>query len=198
MSLFDSPRKAVWTEFAKEVGGVYESEGLFKSRVLKCRHRNWEINISFHSHDAESPAKTRITALFRNPGALSFTIYRNNIFSRIGKFFGTQDILTGDPQFDKDFMVKGNKEKLVAALLADDEIKSLLYQVPGVSFKIEKNAGWSPKKFPRGFELLVLEREKVIMKKESFRIFYQLFISVLDGLVEIGVSSEEGPGEFLK
>lgn len=198
MGLLDSRRKTVWTEFAREVGGVYESGGLLKSSVLKCRHQNWEIEISVHSSDEDTPAKTRITALFSNPTRFSFTIYRNNIFSRIGKFFGSQDILTGDPQFDKDFIVKGNQEKLLAALLADDEIKSLMYKIPRVSFRIEKNAGWSTKKFPKGFELLVMEREKVIMKKTSFLLFFQLFIRVLDGLVEIGVSSEDGPSGYLK
>ena len=75
----------------------------------------YTVSMGGHSHITY----TRIRAPYLNPEGFRFTIYRESLFSGLGKLFGMQDIEVGDPEFDRAFIVKGNDESRVIHLLAD-------------------------------------------------------------------------------
>ena len=49
-------------------------------------------------------------APYVNPDGFRFTIYRQGVFSDIGKWLGMQDVTVGCPEFDEAFIIKGNNE----------------------------------------------------------------------------------------
>jgi len=63
-----------------------------------------------------------------NPRGLSFQIYKEGVFSKIGKTFGMEDIEVGDPRFDKEFVVKCSDPGFIQAALLP-EIKERCYEV---------------------------------------------------------------------
>lgn len=58
-----------------------------------------------------------------NPKELTFNIYREGMFSKLGKIMGMQDIQTGDPTFDDKFVIKSNNPEFIKIALLP-EIKS--------------------------------------------------------------------------
>ncbi|MCB9233518.1 MAG: hypothetical protein H6581_17815 [Bacteroidia bacterium] len=54
-----------------------------------------------------------------NPGRKTFKILKENFLTKIGKVFGGQDIQVGDPEFDKEFILKSNDEGFFTSLLSD-------------------------------------------------------------------------------
>ncbi len=53
-------------------------------------------------------------------------IYRETFFSKVGKVFGGQDIEVRDPNFDKAFMIKGDRESDVRAWLTYDRRQAII------------------------------------------------------------------------
>ena len=55
-----------------------------------------------------------------------FTIWPQDFVDGVMHFFGAQDVVIGDVEFDKAFVVKANDERRVKRLLESQEIKSFL------------------------------------------------------------------------
>lgn len=68
---------------------------------------------------------TRIRANAEGAGKLSIKIYKEHIFSTLGKALGFQDVQLGDPSFDPIFMVKANDEEL-ARIWIHAEVRRLI------------------------------------------------------------------------
>lgn len=56
-----------------------------------------------------------VSITVRNPGRLTLRVSRENVFTRIGRVFGVDDVATGDQAFDGQFYVKSNDAGYVRA-----------------------------------------------------------------------------------
>lgn len=65
-----------------------------------------------------SRSYTRYSMNYRNSIPVEMKIVRQGIFHELGKAFGMQDILTGNPEFDYQFFVKGDDTQRVRAILS--------------------------------------------------------------------------------
>lgn len=65
-----------------------------------------------------SRSYTRYSMNYRNPIPVEMKIVRQGMFHELGKAFGMQDILTGNPEFDYQFFVKGDDTQRVRAILS--------------------------------------------------------------------------------
>ncbi|MEM7101615.1 MAG: DUF3137 domain-containing protein [Bacteroidota bacterium] len=63
-----------------------------------------------------------------NRYSYTLKIYREGFFSKLGKGLGMQDIEIGDPEFDKEFIIKANDDFFVKEIF-DDPLKSHFLQV---------------------------------------------------------------------
>ena len=192
MGLFGPSIKTAWTEFAKEIGGTYYSRGAFRRGYVSYHYKNWEIILdSYTVSDGEtSTTYTRMRALFNNPFGFYFKIFRRNIFTRIGKLFGMKDIEIGDPDFDRDFIIKGNDRGKVGALLADFRLKKIMNQLGRVKLYIEKGKGYRGKRYPEGMSQLYMVQPGRITHKHTLRLYFQLFTTVLDDMANMGVTDK--------
>lgn len=196
MGLFGISKRTAWTEFAQELGGEYIGGGWFQKSRVHYQYRQWEIIMdTFSEGDGEdSSPHTRLRALFRNPDGFYFKVYKRNLFSGIGKFFGMQDIQTGDPQFDHDFILKGNHEKRVAALFMDTRLKDLLYRTSHPKLAVHQKNWFMGKKQPAEMDQLWFSQPGLIKRKPQLHLFFQLFTTVLDNLVELGITDQPHSG----
>ncbi len=195
MSIFGPSIKTVYTELADTMGGTYHTKGWFRRGYLSYFYRNWEIILDTYTvgdGDDGSQTYTRLRALFHNPYGFQFNVYRGHIFSRIGKLFGMQDIETGDPEFDKRYIVKGNDPGKVGALMADYRVKDMLQRTGRVTLKIDKHGGgFFGKSYPEGVSQLYFQKSGKIKNIPQLKLFIQLMSTVLDDMVELGITDND-------
>ena len=65
-----------------------------------------------------------------------------------------QDIETGDPFFDEEFIIQGTSEDLVQRLLVNVRIRQLIQNQPSIHFQVKYDEGWFGKTFPDGVDEL--------------------------------------------
>jgi hypothetical protein len=80
--------------------------------------------VSFHSGSKHSLPRTRIRFHWRPPGVLRLS--PEGLFTGLQKAFGAQDLQTGDPEFDRRFVVQGSPEAWVRQTLDDGTRRHLI------------------------------------------------------------------------
>ena len=96
------------------------------------------------------------------------------------------------------FIIKGEPEHLVGALLANGMIRQLIQEQKGIRFQIKDSEGVLKKYFPEDVDELHFEVVGVIKDKERLKKMFDLFKLVLDGLCHIGMASETMPNVKLE
>ncbi len=203
-SFFGPSKDEIWSQIARDVGGAYVDGGFWGKDVLVYRHGEWEILLDTYTvttstgKTSSSTTYTRMRAPFVNKDGLYFKIYREGVFSSIGKFFGMQDIQIGDPFFDDQFVIKGNNPETIRLLLADAGIKELIQQQPSVHLEIRDDEGWFGASFPEGVDELYFQCVGVIKETELLKSLFELFSVTLMRLVQIDSAYEDDPNVRLK
>ncbi len=194
-SLFGPSKDEIWKQIAKDIGGEFIDGGFWGKDELRYDHGQWELLLDTftRSHGKTSSRYTRMRVPFLNKDELKFHIYREGFFSGIGKFFGMQDLQIRDSRFNERFIIQGNNKKKIEDLLSDYKLKMLFEMVPDVSIKIEADSGWLGKKYPAGVDVLYFERRGILKDKETLKLLFQLFTTVLDRLVHIDSAYEDDP-----
>ena len=122
-----------------------------------------------------------------------FTIYRKTLFSDLGKFFGMQDIEIGDPEFDRDFIIKSNTAPKAMALFSNQKIRRLIQAQPSIHLQVKGDESWFGTSFPQGVDELYFQVPGVIKDLERLKALYELFAEVLNHLCHIGSAYENDP-----
>jgi len=195
--IFGPSRQEIWQQFAAAVGGNYTEGGFWNAGKVEAGHGQWVITLDTYtvSTGKSCVVFTRMRAPYVNPDAFRFTVYRKNIFSGIGKWFGMQDITVGEPWFDEAFIVQGNDENQVRRLLAVPKLRYLIRAQPDIRFTVKDDEGfWGGRNFPPNVDELYFETSGVITDVNRLRQLYDLFSETLDGLCEIGSAYDKNPG----
>jgi hypothetical protein len=135
-----------WKAFALRHGFNHVAPGppsFFSSRSAIAFQDPGEVDGKIHSLPFRLQAEVRGTGRNRSVHTVmtveipnlpaGLTIYHENTFLKITKFFGAQDIKTSDPGFDAAFVVKG-KDPASALLWLDGSRRSAILSV------LEKNS----------------------------------------------------------
>jgi hypothetical protein len=203
-SVFGPSKDEIWSQIAADIGGEYVEGGFWGKDVLVYKHGEWQILLDTYTvttstgKTTSSTTYTRMRAPFVNKDGLCFKVYREGLFSSIGKFFGMQDIEIGDPFFDDQFIIKGNDSEKIRLLLADTRIKDLIQQQPRVHLEIRDDEGWFGAAFPEGVDELYFQRVGVIKETELLKSLFDLFSVALMRLVEIDSAYQSDPNVRLK
>jgi len=134
-----------------------------------------------------------------NPDGFQFNIYRRRIFSNLGKWLGMQDVTVGYPQFDEDFIIKGNDEAKLCRLFADAKLRELITAQPDIHFgvKDDENRFWGARNFPPDVNELYFQVTGVIKDVARLKQLFDLFSETLDELCRMGSAYEKSPGVTL-
>jgi hypothetical protein len=194
-SWFGPSKQEIWQMFSEQVGGQLVDGGFFGSDKVEVRYRDWIVTLDTHSSGSgkDSHTHTRFRAPYLNRDGFAFEIYRESLFSPLGRMLGMQDVQIGDPAFDDNFVIKTNDEAKVRALLANGEILSLLEAQPDVHFAIRDDEGWFGADFPEGVDELYFDAHGLIRDVERLHGVYLLFAEVLDQLCRIGSAYGDAP-----
>ncbi len=198
--LFGPSRDEVWQKLSHEIGGDFDDGGFWKGSKLEVKHGEWTITLDTYtvSTGKSSTTYTRIRAPYINKDNFRFTIYRKSIFSGIGKALGMRDVEIGYPQFDDDFIIKGNDENLLRTLFANIKIRELISAQPRIHLQVKDDEGYFGSQFPRGVDELYFQTVGVIKDTQRLRQLFELFSEVLNHLCHIGSAYEDDPRINLK
>jgi len=197
--LFGPSTQEVWRQLCAEIGAQYVEGGFWKGDKVQATHGPWTITLDTYtvSNGKSSTVYTRMRAPFEDPDGFRFTVYREGIFSAIGKWFGMQDIEIGDEDFDRDFILKSNDGSKLRELLGSSRIRELIGQQPQVYFEVKDDEGFFRSSFPEGVDELYFQVVGIIKDVERLKLLYDLFAETLDQLCRIGSASQNTPNVSL-
>jgi hypothetical protein len=193
--IFGPSKEEVWQQLCNEIGAEYINNGIWKGDKVVAKIKEWTITLDTYtvSTGKSHVTYTRMRAPYVNADGFRFKIYRKNVFSGIGKYLGMQDLEVGYPEFDNDFIIKGNDESKVRSLFMNDKIRALTQQQPSISLEVKDDEGWFGADFPEGVDELLFQVVGVITDVERLKSLYELFSETLNHLCHIGSAYENDP-----
>jgi hypothetical protein len=193
--LFGASQEEVWRQLCSEIGAEFVEGGFWKGNKVQAHVGEWTVTLDTYtvSTGKTHVTYTRMRAPYVNMEGFRFTIYRKNFFSGLGKFFGMQHIETGDPEFDRDFVIKSNSEARAMALFSNEKIRRLIQAQPSIHLEVKDDEGWFGAKFPQGADELYFRVTGVVKDIERLKALYALFAEVLNQLCRIGSAYENNP-----
>lgn len=84
----------------------------------------FESGFELTSLSADIPTQfTGFTTHLTESKHFQFSVHRQDMFDRIGKFFGMEDVETGHTEFDECFIIKTNQPELLKSVFNDTSIR---------------------------------------------------------------------------
>jgi hypothetical protein len=193
--VFGPSQQEVWQQLCSEIGADFIEGGFWRGDKVQARVKEWVITLDTYtiSNGKTSTTYTRMRAPYVNSDGFRFTICRKDLFSGLGKLLGMQDIEIGEPEFDRDFIIKGNNEAQVLALFANPKVRQLIQAQPSIYLQVKDDEGWFSQNFPEGVDELYFQVIGIIKDVERLKSLYELFAETLDHLCRIGSAYEHGP-----
>jgi hypothetical protein len=193
--IFGPSQAEIWQQLCKEIGADFVKGGGWKGNRVQAHVGEWTVTLDTYtvSNGKTLTTYTRIRAPYVNMDGFRFTIYRKSLFSGLGKFFGMQDIEIGDPEFDRDFIIKSNNAAKAMALFSNQKISRLIQAQPSIHLQVKGDEGWFGTSFPQGVDELYFQVMGVIKDIERLKTLYALFAEVLNHLCHIGSAYENDP-----
>ena len=115
-----------WMQFAKEHNGKYIPGQYWNADCIEIIYKNHHLLFDTYTdyttsgNSSYNKTYTRVRVEFHSPDNLRFRLMKQGIFLSIGKLFGAQDIIIGDEDFDKKFVIKGNDEYKIQRIFSDE------------------------------------------------------------------------------
>lgn len=191
-SSFVDHEEAVWAELWEAMGGVYLNREGWRQDKLMVEHGDWIITLDFHTHGGyrTQAIYTRLRAAFENPEDFHFKVVPQGLAETVGKLLGMQDVETGDPEFDKTFIVKSNDEPRVGEVLDDPVLRQFLREEPEAFLGLVSMRGDRRDEYPDGVDEVVMEIPGKVEDADRLKRLYMTFARTLAGLCEAGAAYE--------
>ena len=162
-SIFGPSRDEIWSALRSQIGAEIVPGGFLRGDRLQAHAGEWTVTLEEYTTmfmSGKVPIivhHTRMRAPFSNPGGFRFSIHRASMFSYVGTLLGMQDIQVEHPEFDAEFVIKGNNEKLVQSLCSSDRLRALVSAQPKFQLSVHDDEGWFGKKYPPEIDVLVFD-----------------------------------------
>jgi hypothetical protein len=194
--IFGPSKKEIWQELSQQIGSEYVDGGFFKGDKVVAHIKQWTVTLDTYTVSTGNTTitYTRMRAPYVNKDGIRFKIYRSGIFSGIGTALGMQDIEVGFPEFDDNFVIKGNNEEKLKELLENAQIRELMEQQRQFHLEVKDDEGWFGASFPEGVDELYFCVPVIIKDIEQLKGLFDLFAEVLNQLCIIGCAYESNPG----
>ncbi|WP_024832014.1 hypothetical protein [Ruminiclostridium josui] len=193
--IFGPSKKEIWKSLSDQIGSEFVEGGFFSTDKVVAQVKDWTVTLDTYtvSTGKSSTTYTRMRAPYVNKDGFRFKIYRKGIFSEIGKFLGGQDVEVGFPEFDEDFIIKGNDEQKLRTLFSNSKIRKLIEFQPNISLEIKDDEGWFGKSFPEGVDELYFCVAGVIKDIDRLRALFDLYAEILNQMCLMGSAYESNP-----
>ncbi|MEO6188001.1 MAG: hypothetical protein ABIO82_07365 [Ginsengibacter sp.] len=131
----------IWTQIASEI----ENNDPGYSFIINYESRKifLEIDIDPGGGFEGGYQFTKIKSQLFHCGEFRFSMHHEGLLDEIGKFFGSEDIETGYPEFDKKVVVKTNNAEKIKSVFADEDSRKTIenftmFKFHTVEYKIDE------------------------------------------------------------
>ncbi len=197
---FGPSKKEIWKQLSEQLGSEYIEGSWTKSDKVVAHIKKWVVTLDTYTVSTANltVTYTRIRAPYVNKDGIRFKIYKSGIFSGIGAAIGMQDIIVGNPEFDKAFVIKGNNEEKIKQLFKNPVLQKLMLEQPHFHLEVKDDEGWFGTSFPEGVDELYFQVPVTIKDLQHLKGLFDIFSEVLNQLCIIGSAYESDPGVELK
>jgi hypothetical protein len=136
-------------------------------------YKNYQIE--FEESDSH-PLK--INCVLKARQKIEFYISFEDTIDKFMKLFGVQDIKIGDEIFDKTYLIEGPDSKIIARILSDNGLKTILLRNNVFSF----NCSFQKKDDTLNLISLV---SRTIYSKAELSELYKLFCLTIDRMIQL-------------
>jgi len=134
-------RDEAWRQLATELGANFVKGGFRRSSLVQLPFKQWTVNLDTYSVSSgdSSTTYTRVSAHLPDMQGFWFALSKKGLVSKLDKALGTKEYPTGDAEFDKAFVIRGNDEAKIRALFAHQSIRQLFVTERSLTAAIKKN-----------------------------------------------------------
>lgn len=191
-SIFGKDYTSVWKQFSSENNGNYViGKGANFDRV-EINYLNYLIIFDqyiFYQVVGGRSFETqyiRVRMEFKSRDDLQFRLTHQYLIDIIGKIFGLQDIQIGDKLFDRSFLIKGNDEFKVQALLSNEVVKEMILAQKDIHLQVLKGEGVYNEPIREGNSMLYFLSKTTVKDIEDLNRLLKLYKEVIDQLSKLG------------
>jgi hypothetical protein len=126
----------IWSTMAEQLTALPEDKN-YNAEVVIGPHT---VTVDIDSHvstagEAEG-ITTLLTAQLPADFEFRFLLQKQNFFKEIRKLFGMQDIIVGNEELDKKYIIQTNDVDKIKQLLSDNEVCEGLVKFPVITYEI--------------------------------------------------------------
>ncbi len=227
--LFGRSRKAVTRRVAHELHGSLVRAPSGRT-VVVSEIEGWETVFDVDTPDGEpnvffgTPRGTRIGVPFTPRSGFTFDLKRRGLvgqalydrrtkrpyeearaqevpFQEIQPLLTPPTIAFGHGEFDYEFSIETNDERLMRQLVANQGYRQLLQRYRSVHIMVEHNNEWLQslvRPFPTQTALLYFHQPSVIGDIDRIKSAYHLLTATMERLVALDVAADRSPGLFTR
>ncbi|MCE3295143.1 MAG: hypothetical protein K0R65_857 [Crocinitomicaceae bacterium] len=179
-------------EFAEKLNGDYIEGVAWHGDRVEIQHDKWIIIFDTHTFYSAAGSMsvskniTRVRAPFQSQQDFRFLLFRNTLWGSLSKLFGAQDVIVGDPAFDKAFVIKGNDESKIRELFSNARLKELIQAQDNIHLEITTQEGYFGEDLPQGQYELFFMTDGVVNDIRQLELLYELFKEVMDQFQKMG------------
>jgi hypothetical protein len=187
--------KSVWMDIADELKGEFVDGTSVVTAKLPIEAKPWQVTMQMHSNALGKASETTVIAvpyLARDP--FKFALRSSSTAEEMAKVLGLQDIVIGNSEFDKAFIIQGTNPQQVKEFFGNAQLRDKILSQKSINLSIvdhnHKHFGIKP---PVGHNVLLFVEKGAINSFERLTSLHELMIQSLERLCHIEAASEDKP-----
>jgi hypothetical protein len=188
--------KSVWMDLTDEMNGEFEDGTYAVKAKLPLAGTPFKLSMQMHTHPmGQAISETTVIAVpFNFESQFQFAIHNSSAVEEVAKILGLQDIVVGDADFDKTYIIQGSEPRLVQKLFSDSNFKEKIQEQKAVNLSIvdghHKQFGITP---PAGVGVLTFVEKGAVNSFERLTSLVELMKVAIDRLQTLGVIAADEP-----
>jgi hypothetical protein len=186
--------KSVWMDLAEEMQGEFTEGTYLTEAKLPLPTKPWKVQMKMLTHPMNKTiAETTVIALPYAPcHEFKLALHNSSTIEEVGKIFGVQDVVVGDANFDKAFIVQGSNPALLREVFADSHLCELFLSQKAVNLCTidhqHKNFGINP---PSGVNFLTFTEKGAINSFDRLTGIFELMTATIERLVYLEIAARQ-------
>lgn len=190
MSVSATLKPPAWAELAAAHDGALAVGRRGRIKSVRVPHRDWAITLDTYtvSTGQSSTRYTRFRVRMGMRQEFRMRIYRENVFTRVAKWFGMQDIAVPHPEVDRAFIVQTDGPSYVNTLVLDAAFSDALLALRRGRLEVAR-VRRRGRRVP-GIADLIWIRSGTLKDRHTLEGALKLMRATLDGLIRSGLAQE--------
>lgn len=188
--------KSVWMDLTDELNGEFEDGTLSVKAKLPLAGTPFRLTLQMHAHPmGQAISETTVMSVpFNFENEFQFAIHNTSAVEEVAKILGLQDIIVGDAEFDKTYIIQGSEPRVVQKLFADADFKIKIQEQKAINLSIvdghHKQFGITP---PAGVGVLTFVEKGAVNSFERMTSLVALMKMTVQRLQTLGVAASDAP-----